>query len=161
MAGEGTDLGGAVAAVMGEAEGAEGAVGAVEAVHIAFALVGVRVEIALDEEPRRQQRAQPARAPGVILQPSPSLIRYPQQKTTAFIRSRRRKEASLALKRIATTYSSTLEIELFEGGFLVHHHFDRRGLPPPPPPFLKLAVEQRNQRARRQAYEIKGKGARA
>ena len=90
MAGEGTDLGGAVAVVMGEAERAEGAVGAVEAVPIAFGLVGVRVEIALDEEPRRQQRAQPAGAPAVILQPSsssligPIPIDNPQQKTTAY-----------------------------------------------------------------------------
>ncbi|RWW04117.1 hypothetical protein GW17_00032679 [Ensete ventricosum] len=56
-----TDLDGAMVAVTREAEGAEGAVHAVETVHIALALVGVSVQLALHEEARRQQRAQPRR----------------------------------------------------------------------------------------------------
>jgi hypothetical protein len=49
-------LDGVVVAVVREAEGAERAVHAVEAVHVALALVRVRVDPALDEEARGQQR---------------------------------------------------------------------------------------------------------
>jgi hypothetical protein len=51
-----TDLYGVVVAVVREAEGAERAVHAVEAVHVALGLVRVRVDPALHEEVRRQQR---------------------------------------------------------------------------------------------------------
>jgi len=55
-----------VVAVVREAEGAERAVHAVEAVHVALALVRVRVDPALDEEARGQQRLQPRRPPLVL-----------------------------------------------------------------------------------------------
>ncbi|CAL9077582.1 unnamed protein product, partial [Musa acuminata var. zebrina] len=60
-------------AVTREAEGAQGAVHAVETVHITLALVGVSVPLALHEEARRQQRAQPRR-PLLLLLPSRSLF---------------------------------------------------------------------------------------
>lgn len=63
-----------VVAVVGEAEGAESSVGAVEAVHVALSLMGIRVEIAQDEEARRQQRPQPPRPPVVVLRPSAALF---------------------------------------------------------------------------------------
>lgn len=53
--------------VVGEAEGAEGAVHTVEAVHVALALMGVRVLLALDEEWGLQQRLQPWRPPVVVI----------------------------------------------------------------------------------------------
>ena len=59
-------LDGVVVAVVREAEGAERAVHAVEAVHVALALVRVRVDPALDEEARGQQRLQPRRPPLVL-----------------------------------------------------------------------------------------------
>ena len=59
-------LDGVVAVVVGEALGAEGAVDAVEAVHVALALVGVRVHLALAEEAGGQQRLEPRR-PALVL----------------------------------------------------------------------------------------------
>lgn len=55
--------GAVVAMVEGEADGAEGAIDAVEAEHVALALVGVGVELALLEELRGEQRLQPWRPP--------------------------------------------------------------------------------------------------
>lgn len=52
--------------MVGEALGAERAVDAVEAVHVALALVRVRVHLALPEEAGRQQRLEPRRPPLVL-----------------------------------------------------------------------------------------------
>jgi hypothetical protein len=52
--------------VVGEALGAERAVHAGEAVHVALALVRVRVQLALAEEARPQQRLEPRRPPLVL-----------------------------------------------------------------------------------------------
>lgn len=52
--------------MVGEALGAERAVDAVEAVHVALALVRVRVHLALPEEAGRQQRLEPRR-PALVL----------------------------------------------------------------------------------------------
>jgi len=62
-------LDGVVVAVVGEALGAERAVHAVEAVHVALALVRVRVQLALTEEARAQQRLEPRRPP-LVLRPA-------------------------------------------------------------------------------------------
>ena len=66
------DLNGAMIAVVeGEADGAKRAIDAVETEHVALALVGVHVELALLEEVRRQQRFQPRRPP------SPPIFFFP------------------------------------------------------------------------------------
>lgn len=75
--GDGTDLDGTMVAVVGEAARAEGAVGAIETVHVTLALGGISVEVAVAEEPRRQQRPQPPRPAAVILRSSTSLLTYP------------------------------------------------------------------------------------
>jgi hypothetical protein len=65
-------LDGVVVAVVREALGAERAVHAVQAVHVALALVRVRVHLALTEEARRQQRLQPRRPPLVLSPVAPA-----------------------------------------------------------------------------------------
>ena len=65
-------LDGVVVAVVGEALGAERAVHAVEAVHVALALVRVRVHLALTEEARPQQRLEPRRPPLVLRPVAPA-----------------------------------------------------------------------------------------
>lgn len=60
-------LNGTVVFVIGQAEGTESAIGAVKAVHIAFALVGIGVEFALNEESLSEKRLQPWRPPVIVL----------------------------------------------------------------------------------------------
>lgn len=67
------DLDCLVVFVGGEAERAERTAHAVQAVHVAFALVRVGVDFALDEEARLQQWPEPWRAHVVFVRPSTSL----------------------------------------------------------------------------------------
>ena len=53
--------------VLSEAEGAESAVHTIQAVHVALALVGMGVHLALNEESLFQQRLQPRRPPLLLL----------------------------------------------------------------------------------------------
>lgn len=59
-------LNSAVVVVEGQAERTEGAIHTIQAIHIAFALVRIRVEFAVNEEMLLQQRLQPWR-PSIVL----------------------------------------------------------------------------------------------
>lgn len=56
-------LNSAMVSVRREAERAEGSVHAVQAVHVAFALVGVSVDLALNKETGLKHRPKPCRPP--------------------------------------------------------------------------------------------------
>lgn len=53
--------------MVGKAERAESSVHTIQAVHIAFALVGISVQLALNKEALFEQRLQPWRPPASVL----------------------------------------------------------------------------------------------